>query len=188
MYVFDWLIAACWAVFIIVWAYSAVGAKRNKSVGAYARGFIFRVLALIIVIVVLHFFVPLDTLRSISTTDTLWRGILGVALCAIGIAFAVWARVYLGRNWGMPMSVKESPELVVTGPYAYVRHPIYTGVILGMLGSALVAGWIWLIVALVAAAYFIWSATHEEKQMEQTFPDAYPAYKKRTKMLIPFVL
>jgi len=86
------------------------------------------------------------------------------------------------------MSVKESPELVVTGPYAYVRHPIYTGVILGMLGSALVAGWIWLIVALVAAAYFIWSATHEEKQMEQTFPDAYPAYKKRTKMLIPFVL
>ncbi len=85
------------------------------------------------------------------------------------------------------MSVKENPELVTTGPYAHVRHPIYTGVIFAMLGSCLAAGWIWLLWFIVIVPYFIYSATQEEKLLAKTFPEAYPAYKKRTKMLIPFV-
>jgi len=65
-------------------------------------------------------------------------GGVGVALCALGIGLAIWARTYLGRNWGMPMSRKENPELVTSGPYAYVRHPIYTGLLIAMLGSVTV--------------------------------------------------
>jgi protein-S-isoprenylcysteine O-methyltransferase Ste14 len=114
-------------------------------------------------------------------------GFASVALAAFGIGFAVWARTYLGRNWGMPRSIKENPELVTTGPYAYVRHPIYTGVLLALLGSVLMSGLPWLIVFVVACGYFIYSAYQEEGVMLRTFPESYPPYKARTKMLIPFI-
>lgn len=87
----------------------------------------------------------------------------------------------------MPMAVKEAPELVTTGPYATVRHPIYTGVILAILGSTLTGGWWWLVIFVISTAYFIYAAMREEKEMAKTFPDTYPAYKARTKMLIPYV-
>jgi protein-S-isoprenylcysteine O-methyltransferase Ste14 len=87
----------------------------------------------------------------------------------------------------MPMSIKDHPELVIQGPYVYVRHPIYTGIIFAMLGSALALGLWWLIFGIVMFLYFIYSAVKEEKTMIREFPNEYPAYKKRTKMLIPFV-
>ena len=75
-----------------------------------------------------------------------------------------------------------------SGPYAYVRHPIYTGVLLAMLGSALVSGPAWALILIVAASYFVYAALQEEKIMLKEFPDTYPLYRKRTKMLIPFIL
>jgi protein-S-isoprenylcysteine O-methyltransferase Ste14 len=88
----------------------------------------------------------------------------------------------------MPRAIKENPELVTSGPYRYVRHPIYTGVLLALLGSTLVAGPWWLIVFVIACIYFFYSAKQEEKRMLAAFPDTYPAYMQRTKMLVPFVL
>jgi protein-S-isoprenylcysteine O-methyltransferase Ste14 len=88
----------------------------------------------------------------------------------------------------MPRAVKENPELVMTGPYAYVRHPIYAGMLVAMIGSGLVAGWPWILFTVVFGAYFLYSATEEEKLMLRTFPDSYPAYQQRTKMLVPYVL
>lgn len=112
---------------------------------------------------------------------------VGVWLCVAGIGFAVWARVYLGRNWGMPMSLRQGHELVTSGPYAYVRHPIYTGLMLAMIGSAVTEGLLWLLLFAFYFAYFLVGARTEEKMMVAQFPDAYPAYRRRTKMLIPFV-
>jgi protein-S-isoprenylcysteine O-methyltransferase Ste14 len=123
----------------------------------------------------------------LSTTDAR-LGIAGVTLCALGVALAIWARVYLGKNWGMPMSRKEHPELVTTGPYAYVRHPIYTGLLLAMFGSAIAETAFWLVPLVVVGAYFIYSARSEEKGMVEEFPERYPAYQKRTKILVPFLL
>lgn len=114
-------------------------------------------------------------------------GVVGIVLCAAGIAFAIRARRYLGRNWGMPMSLQEGHELVTTGPYARVRHPIYTGILLAMLGSALTVGAAWFIPFVIFCVYFVYSAKTEEKLMMQQFPNEYPAYKERTKMLVPFV-
>jgi len=114
-------------------------------------------------------------------------GVMGVILCAAGIAFAIWARRHIGRNWGMPMSLQEDHELVTTGPYARVRHPIYSGMLLAMVGSMLAEGAGWLPPFLIFFVYFIYSAKTEEKLMVQQFPNEYPAYKERTKMLIPFV-
>jgi protein-S-isoprenylcysteine O-methyltransferase Ste14 len=112
---------------------------------------------------------------------------IGIACTAVGIAFAFWARFYLGRNWGMPMSVQENAELVTTGPYAYVRNPIYSGMLLAMLGTAIVIGLAWLSLFLVSAFYFVYSVTQEEKLLIAQFPSTFPAYRARTKMLVPFL-
>jgi protein-S-isoprenylcysteine O-methyltransferase Ste14 len=112
---------------------------------------------------------------------------VGVGLCVVGFAFAVWARLHIGRNWGMPMSLRQGHELVTSGPYAYVRHPIYTGIMLAMIGSALAVGVLWMLLFVLYFAYFIVSARIEERMMLAQFPDAYPAYRRRTRMLVPFV-
>src|SRR3981189_3210537 len=110
----------------------------------------------------------------------------GAAVWAVGLALAVWARLYIGRNWGMPMTQKENPDLVTTGPYHAIRHPIYTGIILRLLGTALATPLYLLIAAVFLAGYFVYSAVSEERYMTERFPDAYPEYKAHSKMLIPF--
>jgi protein-S-isoprenylcysteine O-methyltransferase Ste14 len=92
----------------------------------------------------------------------------------------------MGRQWGMPMTLRDKPMLVTTGPFAYVRHPIYTGIATMLIGSALtnpVAS----VAAVVLTAYFIYSARREERDMLRLWPDVYPAYVQRTKRFVPFV-
>lgn len=189
MTIYNWLLIACWAVFIAYWAVSALGAKRNRSGNRFVRGILYRVgIAVLVIIALRVLFAGWFFSEALSQGETSPAiGVVGVLLAVIGIGFAIWARAYLGTNWGMPMTVKENPELVTTGPYAYVRHPIYTGVMLAILGSALVSGLIWFIVFVGAAAAFSYSATQEENVLMKEFPDTYPAYKRRTKMLVPFV-
>jgi protein-S-isoprenylcysteine O-methyltransferase Ste14 len=112
----------------------------------------------------------------------------GAVLFACGIALAVWARLHLGRNWGMPMTRRAEPELVTSGPYRLVRHPIYSGLLTAILGTALVDNLLGLIVVAVLVAYFYYSGTAEERNLAVAFPAAYPEYKSRTKTLIPFLL
>ncbi len=87
----------------------------------------------------------------------------------------------------MPMSLREGHELVTTGPYAFVRHPIYTGILLAVIGTTLVRGIPWIVLSAAIFAYFIYAATIEERSMIGQFPKEYPAYVNRTKMLIPFL-
>jgi protein-S-isoprenylcysteine O-methyltransferase len=87
----------------------------------------------------------------------------------------------------MPMTVRARPTLVRSGPYRVLRHPIYGGLLLAALGSALVTGPGWLVVVIGAAAYFVVSLRVEESDMARAFPDQYPDYAGHTKRLIPFV-
>jgi protein-S-isoprenylcysteine O-methyltransferase Ste14 len=172
-------------VFIIYWGVAALSAKRTLN-NAHGRLLWWRLGALMLALV--FFDISGIHLRDYSYHPSELMGWLGVILTAFGVAIAIWARMYLASNWGMPMSVKEHPELVTTGPYAYVRHPIYTGVLLGMLGSAFVAGPLWAIVLIIGGSYFTYAVTQEEKLMLKEFPEQYPAYKAHSKMLIPFIL
>lgn len=125
---------------------------------------------------------------SYSTSHELVLGVIGAIVFASGLLLAVWARIHLGHNWGMPMTQKQEPELVTDGPYRLVRHPIYTGILLGMVGTGLAISLWWLIACVLIGAYFIHSARVEEGNLMRTFPRQYPSYRARTKMLIPFVL
>jgi protein-S-isoprenylcysteine O-methyltransferase Ste14 len=116
-----------------------------------------------------------------------WRAGLGLLLFALGLGFAIWARLNIGRNWGTPMSKKDEPELVTSGPYRLVRHPIYSGILVAGAGTAVALSWTWLVAIALAAVYFGYSATVEERYLTEQFPDAYPMYKRSTKMLVPFI-
>lgn len=190
MTIYRWLIAALWLVFILFWLISAGGAKRNVGKRDWRPEIGLRIAIIAIVLLALR--VPIFThalrARAYIVTADPRIGIIGVMLCGIGVGLAIWARVYLGRNWGLPMSRKERPELVTSGPYAFVRHPIYAGIILAWVGTAIAQTIFWLVPFVLVVAYFVYSARSEEKIMAQEFPDTYPGYRKRTKMLVPFLL
>jgi protein-S-isoprenylcysteine O-methyltransferase Ste14 len=145
-----------------------------------------RIRALIVVIVIL--LVRLGAFRDHSLTTNPWRASLGLVFFALGLGFAIWARVHIGRNWGGPMTQKNEPELVTTGPYHLVRHPIYSGILVAGVGTAIALSWLWLTGVALAGIYFVYSAAVEERYMAGQFPDTYPPYKRSTKMFVPFLL
>jgi protein-S-isoprenylcysteine O-methyltransferase Ste14 len=184
---YRWIIAGLWLLFVAYWAVAAVGAKRTASRRRWSREIGLRLVVILLIVALLQsrslrqFLV--QTQRSASHSDIL--GWTGVALCLLGIGLAIDARRHLGRNWGMPMSRKEQPELVTSGPYALIRHPIYTGLILAMLGSVIGVNVFWALLLVPVGAYFIYSARREETVMLQLFPQQYAAYITRTGMLAP---
>ena len=108
------------------------------------------------------------------STPIPWRAALGLLLFALGLGFAIWARVHIGRNWGTPMTQKDDPELVTSGPYHLVRHPIYTGILVAGVGTAVALSWLWLIAVILAGVYFVYSATVEERYMTRAVPRRVP--------------
>jgi protein-S-isoprenylcysteine O-methyltransferase Ste14 len=177
------VIGAGWIVFWAYWLVMAFTAKAGRS-----RWTQFGVVRVGIILVILLLIRPRIFTGPAAATGNPWLLGTGLAIFVLGLALAVWARVYLGRNWGMPMSQKADPELVTTGPYGRIRHPIYTGIILAMAGTAIAVSPYWLVAVAILGAYFLVSAVVEERTMAKLFPAAYPPYKRATKMLIPYVL
>ena len=184
------IIVGLWLVFVVYWAVAAVGAKRSTGRHLWRGGIGLRLVVLLLIVTMLRSPSLREFLgqiqRSASHSDIL--GWTGVALCVLGFGLAINARWHLGRNWGMPMSHKEQPELITSGPYAFIRHPIYTGLILAMLGSAIGINIFWAVMLIPVGAYFIYSARREEAVMLQLFPEQYAAYMARTGMLTPRLL
>lgn len=182
------IVAIGWIIFWVYWIISATRSKKEVSFNIrqfMAIRIVIWPLAIGLVLVINH----LNSLKSHYQALSSNRAVAAASLIIFlaGLIIAVWARVNLGRNWGMPMTQKQNPELVTSGPYAYIRHPIYTGMMLMMLGSFLIVNIYWLIVFIIGSVYCIYSAFAEEKFMMQQFPKVYPSYKAKTKMLIPFV-
>ena len=111
----------------------------------------------------------------------------GVIVCAAGMAVLVRARQHLGRNWSQAVTTKVGHELVTSGPYRYVRHPMYAGGFLACMGSAMVCGGAFVFLLVILGAIFFRRVGAEDRLMEQQFPNEYPDYKKRTRAVIPFV-
>jgi len=179
MHALQTAIAIAWIIFWVYWLASAFGVKE----GSGRRRVPATGLAVLSVLLLVRVFRG----GSLGANSPV-LGAIGAVVFAAGIALAIWARVHLGPNWGMPMTQKAEPELVTSGPYRFVRHPIYSGLLAGMLGTALATNLIGLTIVAVLGGYFYYGASVEEKNLTATFPTAYPAYATTTKMLIPFVL
>lgn len=190
----SWLVHCLWAAFFLGWLILALFNKKASGRSPWRRAWGLRLAIIAVAVAIVRFrrhSAP-GLEASIDRFLTLHPGMagqwLGVGLCLVGFGFAFWARLHIGRNWGVPMSLRQDHELVTSGPYGYVRHPIYSGLLLAMIGSVLAVGLLWLPLFVLALAYFLVSARTEETMMLAQFPDAYPAYRRRTRMLIPFVL
>jgi protein-S-isoprenylcysteine O-methyltransferase Ste14 len=184
------IIGGLWLVFMVYWAIAAMSAKRRATERRWGWEIGLRLLMFVGIFTLLQSQSLREFLgqmqRSASHSASL--GWSGAALCVLGFGLAFLARWHLGRNWGMPGSRKEETQLITSGPYAYIRHPIYTGLILAMLGSALGFNVSWALLLVFLGPYFVLSARREEALMLQLFPTQYAAYKTRTGMLAPRVL
>ena len=174
--------AVGWAAFWLYWLVAAFSRKKGRI--HWSREFRIR----LVIIPVAILLARLGAFRSHRANTDPWLAAIGLVLFGLGLGFALWARVHIGRNWGGPMTRKDDPELVTSGPYHLVRHPIYSGILVATVGTASALGWQWLIVAALAGIYFLYSALSEERYLAERFQDDYPPYKRSTKMLIPFVL
>jgi protein-S-isoprenylcysteine O-methyltransferase Ste14 len=181
MHAVELVFAVGWAAFWIYWLIAAFSMKRGRV--PWSREVGFRLVIVVLVIL----FARIGVFRHHGLNTDPWRAGIGLVLFALGLGFAIWARLHIGRNWGTPMTQKVNPELVTSGPYHLVRHPIYSGILVAGVGTAIALSWLWLIAVGLVGAYFIYSATVEERFMGEQFPDAYPAYKGSTKMLVPFI-
>jgi protein-S-isoprenylcysteine O-methyltransferase Ste14 len=180
MHAFRIVVIVAWVILGIYWFVSAFAAKEGSGGG---RRVPLNALTALAVVLLLRFFSG----GSLAVHSPV-LGAVGAFVCVLGIALAIWARVDLGRNWGMPMTEKAEPELVTSGSYRLVRHPIYSGLLVAVLGTALVTNLLGLAIVVVMTGYFYYCASVEETNLTATFPIAYPAYRARTKMLIPYVL
>jgi protein-S-isoprenylcysteine O-methyltransferase Ste14 len=175
-------IGACWLAFFIAWAMLAVVYRGSGKRSPTAAALGLRVLLLVGAYLAVRYG---DRVRPFGEyTDGVATA--GAIFCVVGLVFAVWARMALGRSWGMPMTLHDDPELVMAGPYRYVRHPIYTGLSAMLIGTSL-AYPVAAVPCLLTVAYSVFAARREERDMEQRFPAAYPDYKRRSRFLVPFL-
>jgi protein-S-isoprenylcysteine O-methyltransferase Ste14 len=158
-------ISIAWGAFGAYWLISALGAKEGSFSGRRRVPVVSAGAAFVL-------------LRVFRTGDLAVHSqvlqLAGIISLVSGVGLAVWARVHLGRNWGMPMTRKVDPELVTSGPYRFVRHPIYSGMLLAIVGTALVTNVSLLLAASVLAIYFVYSAGVEERLLRASFSGGLP--------------
>jgi protein-S-isoprenylcysteine O-methyltransferase Ste14 len=181
------IIIACWAVFLLYWLVSAFAVKATAERKGFASSVPYRIL-----VILGAFFLarprqpdPFNIQLTPYAPCTPW---IGAALCIIGLAVALWSRWTLAGNWSSDVQFKQGHKLIQNGPYRFVRHPIYTGILLMCLAPAIQFGRLhsWLGVSLMAVGFWI-KLKQEEKVMMQHFPE-YAEYRKRVKAIVPFVL
>ena len=186
------LIRYCWIALGILWTVGLLFSKptvRSQTPGT--RAFHLLLAALGFALLGSHWFeVGWMAQPFLPNTPLIHKAsqAAGAALVFAGCAFAAWARIVLGANWSGAVTVKDRHELVTEGPYAVARHPIYTGLLAAVIGTALViAEWRAIVGALVIFLAFAAKISQEERLMLQEFPQAYALYRQRVRALIPGV-
>ncbi len=183
------IIRVCWILFSVIWLLAAASTKRTIHRESGVQRLRYSIsLAIALILLARGYRMPYPfNVRIISSTEAV-KWIAGV-LCIAGLAFCVWARATLGRNWSGTVTLKEEHELIERGPYRVVRHPIYTGLLVMIFATAITSGYLSGMVAVILAFTSFWiKLGGEEKLMLQQFPDQYRSYQQRVKRIIPFVL
>lgn len=188
---FPYLFSGAWLLWLAYWGISALRVKTAVRVESGVSRFGKYVLPLIVAVLLLWNFPFFQGtfLDQRFVPMALWIVWLGFFLTLAGLAFTCWARVILGRNWSGVVQLKQDHELIVRGPYSFVRHPIYTGLLLAFLGTALAIGeWRALLAAAIVGVSFWRKLRLEERWLCELFGEQYRDYMKRVKALVPWVL
>ena len=176
----------CWIVFGTYWAVSALGqkaAKKRENVLERLRHTIPMAVAFALLF---RSDIGYGRIGWRFAPDAEALYLLGLALTGAGVSFAIWARWHLGRNWSAIVSIRKGHELILTGPYRAVRHPIYTGMLLAVAGTVLIVGEFRALIAFaILLASFYLKARKEEYWLAHEFGERFEAYAKRTGMFIP---
>lgn len=175
-----------WAIFLTYWTFNAFTVKRTIESENPWPGFL-----MFAVIVATFILLRRGSLFSTFFGKVLWSKmpiVVADVITLLGLVIVIWARASLGSNWSANPTFKENHELIERGPYCYVRHPIYSGVLLMVFGTALLAGLVGGFVLLgVFFIGFRFRSSQEERLLTKHFPEAYPKYKTRVKAFVPFV-
>ena len=182
-------ISACWGLFVVLWVFAAASTKRTiyrETTLSRLRYIVLLLAGYLITVYARRLPYPLKIRIVPSSPYIAWAA---AGLCTAGLLFALWARATLGRNWSGIVTLKQDHELIERGPYALVRHPIYTGLLVMFLGTAIALGRLggFIGVALVFFSFWI-KLRDEERLMLSQFSDAYGDYQRRVKRLVPFIL
>lgn len=182
------IILACWIIFIVYWLVSAQRVKAIAEKQSLLSALAHRLPLGFSYFLLVYGRLP-PPMNRLLTPHAAWALALGGLICALGLFVTLWARWTLAGNWSSDVTFKQGHELVRTGPYRFVRHPIYTGLLVMVLGTALTLGALrcWLALPLMAVAFWI-KLSQEERLLLRHFPDEYPAYQKQVKALVPLFL
>lgn len=186
------LIPSLWALWLAYWLVSARGTKASvRRENRWSRR---GRLSLMLAAGLLLWLPPSPSpIHAVLATrflpDSRAVAWAGCATVALGLGFAVWARLHLGRNWSGTVTIKQDHELIRSGPYALARHPIYTGLLTAFAGSAIAAGHLGALLATLLISVVLWSKIRlEERWLCEAFGEQYPRYRREVKALIPFIL
>lgn len=187
-YLYTSIYAAMWLGYFGYWAALSSDQKHAEQQEASASRFV-RLVALLVAIALLALpSVPVPGLDTPFLPSEMWVFWLGSAVTAAGLLFSIWGRRHLGSNWSQAVTLKEDHELITSGPYAWVRHPIYAGLLLALAGAAIVRGEWRGILAVLLVFVILWRKLKlEEQWMRARFGSSYEKYSRRVAMLIPYV-
>jgi protein-S-isoprenylcysteine O-methyltransferase Ste14 len=182
------LISICWIIFLVFWLVAARSTKSTAEQAGWHGWLAYRLpLAIAIALLMSSFGIPALEMPMIASTPMI--RILAGLLCVTGLLIAIWARAALGSNWSSSVTLKQDHELVTRGPYRFVRHPIYTGLLFMLLSTALISGRFGAMAGLAFGFIGLWiKLRQEEALMMRHFPADYPIYKAHSKALVPFLL
>lgn len=182
------VVNGCWLAFVILWILAAFSTKRTVYSETFGQRFAVQIVVAAGVIIQVSAPREPYPLNAFLLPRSATVAFVSAAVCVCGLAFTAWARLTLGRNWSARVTLKADHELIQSGPYALVRHPIYTGLFAMALGSVLLIGRVGALVGYIFfIAGFVIKAGREEKLMIQQFPEQYADYRKRTKRVVPFI-
>jgi len=183
---YRYLFPALWLAWACYWW---LGARRTKATERHeplASRLLHLVPLALVVALLFSERVPLPWLARRFLPWAPWQFAVAAAITAAGLAFTVWARRHLGRNWSATVTIKQDHELIDSGPYALVRHPIYTGLLLAIAGSGFARDdWRGVIAVLLAWAALWRKLRFEERWMRERFGERYAAYCRRVPALVP---
>lgn len=187
--VFDYLFPAMWLCYVAYWwAVSRNVKVTDRIESSWSR--LLRLVSIVCAVALLwlpRIPVPLFGVRFLPAgAMCFW---IGAVVTASGLLFSVWARHHLGKNWSQAVTIKEDHELITSGPYALVRHPIYTGLLLAFVGSAVARGECRGLLAVALVFSVLWFKLRlEEKLLRQQFGESYETYSRQVAALVPYIL